>query len=821
MDTFLQDVRFAWRSLAKSRGFATIALLTLSLGIGMATALLSVVDAVLLARLPFTDPDRLVRLTADFGRRGIEDVGLSVPELEELRAAGVFQDVSGIYPININLTEVDEPERIEAQLVSANYFTMLGARPQIGRLFTPADHQPHNVEIAVISDSLWARRFARDPAILGRKILVDNDPYEVIGVLTPEFRHPGRGIAGEPELFGPSGYAATPFPPPARGARVIAGGAIARLAPGVSLDDARRRVETFATSLRAQSPDAYPDQLGWTLRLIPLQTHLVGRVRPALLVLLAGVGAVLLIACANVANLLIARASGRAREFAVRGALGATRPRLVRQLLTESAVLSLLGGLGGILLGQWLLGVLTTVIPAGLPRAADIALNGRVLIMALAIAVATGMLFGLWPALQASPGAPADTLKDAGRGAAGSLRRTRLRGALVVVEFALALVLLITAALFIRSFARLYAVDPGFRIDHLATARLWMPLPNDPTKGPYTTHAQRLPFFQRTTEIVRGLPGVTDAGWISRLPLAGGRGVSAFLIEGHAPETAVQNSADPLQASPGYFPAMGITLLRGRLFTDQDTGTAPPVALISETMAKRYFPNEDPLDRRIRQGGPASTAPWLTIVGIVSDVRAVQLESAPTAQMYRCLWQSSNLTMALVARTSGDPARMEAALRSAIKQADPNLPLFNVQPMTAVVATTLAQRRFAMVVIGVFASLALLLSAIGIYGVVSYLVQQRTNEIGLRMALGAAPRDVLRLILREGLTLAALGITVGLIGAVLATRAVSGMLFGVGPFDVASFAGISALMLVAAALACAVPAWRAMRVDPLSALRQD
>ena len=822
MERTLQDIRFALRSLVKARGFAAIALVTLALGIGMATALLSVVDAVLLARLPFWQPDRLVRLTADFTKRHIEDIGMSVPELEDFRRrAGVFQDVAGLYPININLTGVDEPERIEAQLVSANFFTLLGARPQIGRIFTAADHQPHNVEIAVITDSLWTRRFSRDPHILGRKILVDNDPYEIVGVLEPGFRHPGRGIAGEPELFGPSGYGATPFPPPARAARVIAGGAIARLAPGVSIEDAQRRLAAFGTSVRADSPADYPETLGWAPRVLSLHLDLVERVRPALLVLLAGVAAVLLIACANVANLMIARASSRAREFALRGALGASRGRLARQMLTESAVLSLSGGLLGIVLGRWMLAGLTALIPAALPRAAEIAINGRVLWMSLALAVGTGLLFGLWPALQASPTGVYDTLKDAGRGQAGSRRRTRLRGALVVIEFALALVLLVTAALFVRSFLRLYDVSPGFEIDRLATARLWMPLPNDPSKGPYTSHQQRLPFFQRTSELFQSVPGVTAAGWVSRLPLGGVRGAAPFLIEGQPPETAIQNSLDPLQASPGYFAAMGITVIQGRVFNDQDTMAMPGVVVISETFAKRYFPNQDPINRRIRPGGPASTAPWLTIVGVVSDVRSVQLDAEPTAQMYRCLWQSSSLTMALVARTVGEPGQVEPALRNAIKQVDPNLPLFAVQPMTIVVASTLAQRRFAMIVIGIFAALALLLSAVGIYGVLSYLVQQRTSEIGLRMAMGASPQRVLGLILGEGLFLAAIGIAIGLAGAALATRAVSGMLFGVGPFDLASFAGISALLLAVAAIACALPAWRALRVDPLTALRQD
>ena len=490
MDTLRKDVRYALRSLVRARGFAALALVTVALGVGMNTALYSIVDAILVKPLPFRGADRLVRLTADFVKQGVDDVGLSVPELIDYRdQSGLFEDVAGMYAIDINLTEVDEPERIEAQLVGANYFTLLGVDAQVGRVFGPGDYQPGNVEIAVITDGLWTRRFHRDGNIIGRRIRIDNDPYEIVGVLPPSFHHPGRGIAGEPEILAPTGYSATPFPKPARSAYVIQGGALARLKPGISIAQAQQKLAVLAQTFKSQFPDDYPDTRGWTPRLIPLQQDLVGRVRPALFVLIAAVSAVLLIACANVANLLLARASVRQREFAVRNALGASRWRVVRQILTESLALSLLGGLAGILLARWLLTFLSILLPAGLPRAAEIGINGRVLAFSIALSALTGVLFGLWPALQSSPLVPYDTLRESSRWATGGQRRSRTRATLIVTEFALALVLLVTATLFLRSFVKLYGVPPGFRIDHVLTARLWMPLPNNPTTGPY--HAAR------------------------------------------------------------------------------------------------------------------------------------------------------------------------------------------------------------------------------------------------------------------------------------------------------------------------------------------
>jgi putative ABC transport system permease protein len=818
----VQDFRFALRSLRKNPGFAAVAIFTLALGIGANTAIFTLVDTVLIRPLPFRDSDRLVRVTGEFSKQGVEDVGLGVAELLDYRDhAGVFDDIAGIFPINANLTGTDEPERVEGQLVSANYFTLLGVSAALGRVFDQTDYQPGNAEVAVLSDSLWKRRFGADRSVIGRKLRLDNDLFEIVGVLPPSFHHPGRVIQGEPEIFSPSGYIATPFSStPQHGANFL-GGAIARLKPGVTLEAARTRLETMGAAMRAEYPKAYPDVQGWRPRIIPLQEDLVGRVQHALMVLLAAVAAVLLIACANVANLLLARASARQREFAIRGALGATRGRLVAQLLTESLALSLAGGIAGVLVAQYLLRALTTLVPEALPRSAAIGIDARILGFSMALSLVTTLVFGLWPALQASPGQVYDTLKESGRAVAGGARSTRVRGFLVVGEFALSLVLLVTASLLVRSLVRLYAVDTGFATDGVLTARLWMPQPNDPSTGPYFAPERRMAFYKESLEKIRTIPGVEHAAWVTGLPLTGGRGNASFMIEGRPAESAGMMGLDPKLATPDYFETLRIGLVRGRVFSDHDDLAAPPVVVIGESLARKYFPDEDPIGRRVRGGGPSSTGPWLTIVGIVRDVRSVRLDTAPTLQIYRCIWQAASLSAALAVKTSSAPEAFGARIRAAVRATDPELPLYAVQPMRNVVESGLAERRFSMLLIGVFAAFALVLSSVGIYGVLAYLVEQRTAEIGVRMAIGAKPRSILRLIIMQGLWLAAAGILIGLAGAALAARAISGLLFGVDPLDPATFAGAALLLTVVAALACYVPARRATRIDPLVALRQE
>jgi len=822
MTALVQDVRYALRSLAQSPGFASLALTMLALGVSANAAVFTIVNAVLLRPLPFREASQLVRVTSDFARLGSADVGVSVPELRGYRErTDLFEAVSGLYPVNANLTGVDEPERIEGAFVSASYFSMLGVEAAIGRVFGPADDEPGIGTVAVITDVLWRRRFAADRHVVGRVVRLDNDPITIVGVLPAGFHHPARGIEGEAEFFQPTGFAAGSFRGATRADKSLRG-VLARLAPGLTVQAARERVTAAGAAMRSEFPADYPEEQGWTPRVIPLQQDLVGHTRPALLLLLGAVAAVLLIASANVANLLLARTTVRQREFAVRRALGGTRRRLVRQLLTESAVLAVGAGLIGVLGTLWWLAAFSALIPPDLSQVADLSVDARVLAFALTLSLVTAGIFGIWPALRAASATSYDALRDSGRTATAGRRATDARGILVVAEVAIALALAVTATLLVRSFVRLYHVDPGFEPDHLLTARSWMPLPNDAATGPYYEHDVRVRFYRRTLEAFTALPGVEHAAWIGRFPFGGGqRRPSGFLIEGQPPETSIQNVVEPTMASPGYFDTMGIRLLRGRRFTDADDVHAPPVLIVSQSLARQYFENGDAVGRRVRPGGPASTAAWHTIVGVVSDVRSTSLDAEPHAQLYRCLWQQSNLAMSLVVRTAGDPMAMAPPVRAAVRSVDPDLPLYAVRSMPSVLATTLSRQRFAMIVTALFAVLALVLSAVGTYSVVAYLVHQRTREIGMRMALGATPGSVLRLVFSEGLSLVGIGIGVGLGAAALAARAISGLLFGIGPFDVISFAGVAALLALVAAVACVLPAWRAMRIDPLRALRQS
>jgi len=821
MRTLVLDLRYAIRSLRQARAFAVVAVLTLALGIGTTAALFTVFDAVLLKPLRFPEAHRLVRITSDLASQGGVDTGLSVPELIDYRdRSDLFENITGIYSINANVTGGSEPERVEGQVVSGSYFQVLRVNAAVGRVFGPADEIPGIAQVVVITNSLSRRRFGGPDASIGQQVRIDNDLFEIIGVLAPEFRHPGRSIVGGAEFFVPTGYAAAPFRAPRRDSYILSG-AFARLKPGITVEAAQARLGDFGASLRAEYPAIYPASQGWRPRMVRLQEDLVSGARPALIVLLCAVAAVLLIACVNVANLLVARAPARQREFAIRSALGATRARIVRLIFAESAVLALVGGAVGLLSARVVVSALVALVPANLPRNGDIAVDARVLLFALAVSLLTAMVFGLWPALHLSTVRSGDTLRDSTRSVKTAASRAHVRAALVVIECALALMLLVTAMLFIRSFVRAYGVDPGFVSDRVLAARLWLPQPNDPATGPYYTHEQRLALFHRALDAVRATPGVQQAGWISRLPLVSGRANQPFTIEGRPPETTAQNGAEPSLISPGYFDTMNIRVEQGRDFADTDRPDTTPVTVVSQTFASKYFPGESPLGKRIRPGGPASTAPWLTIVGVVSDVRTVSLELPTVPQLYRCLWQASNLSIAMVARTSGDPATFEASIRAAVRSVDADLPLFAVQPMTSILSSALAERRFAMTLIAVFAAFALVLSAVGIYGVLAFLVEQRTAEIGVRIALGADARQVVKLVLGEGMLLAGLGIGLGLGGAAVIARLVATLLFGINPFDPVSFGGITSLLLVVAVLACYLPARRALRIDPLAALREE
>jgi predicted permease len=821
METLLQDLRFGVRMLLKKPALTAIAVLTLALGIGANTAIFSVVNTVLLRPLSFPHPERLVRVTSDFNRLNLTDAGMSSLELADYRDhAGIFEQISGVYPIDANITWINQPERLEVLMVDVNYFSMLGADAQLGRIFQPDDYQPGIPEIVVISDGLWRRRYGADPNVIGKKIGLDNDLYVVVGVMPPGFRHPGRTLQNEVEVWAPSGWIAAPWPNnPPRSARFIPS-AIGRLKPGITLAAAQSRLDALANDFRTQFPLDYPPEAGWSPRLIGLQDDLVGNVRPALLVLLAAVGLVLLIACANVANLLLVRAAARQREIALRRALGAGRVRLIRQMLTESVLLAIVGGALGLVIAVFGVAQLMQLSPANLVRLGDVSVDKFVLLFTLGVSLGTGILFGLMPAIQASNPDLQETLKDAARGATGGKRRNRVRNLLVITEFALALMLLISAALLIRSFRQLQNVDPGFNPQNVLTVRLKLPQPNLPETGPYFKHEARLTLYRRVLERVAGLPGVQAVGVVSQLPLSGERSSESFMIEGQPLDADSINTAQPFLANPDYFNALGIQLVKGRLFTESDDERAQGVVIVSQTMVNKFFRDTDPIGKRIRFGGHESQAPWQTIIGIVRDVKLEGLEFENKPQIYRSLLQVSSNSMALAIRAT-NPATLGSAVRAAVRAGDPDLPTFGIRTMEEVMAVSVSQQRFTMALLGVFAFIALVLSSVGIYGVMSYSVSQRTHEIGIRMALGAESRDVMKLVLGQGLLLTVTGMAIGLVATRLVTRFLQFLLFGISSADFVTYATITVALGVVALLACYLPARRATKVDPMIALRYE
>jgi putative ABC transport system permease protein len=822
----IQDLRYAVRTALRDRAFTLIAGLTLALGIGANTALFTIVNAVVLAPLPFSGAEQLVRVTADFTGQHVRDVGLSVPELLDLRREGLFDAIAGVWPISANLTETDEPERVETALVDANYFSLLGVSASVGRVFGSADAEPGITEVAVISDALWRRRFGGDPAVLGRRIRIDNDMYSIIGVAPASFRHPGRGTETDVEMWAPAGWLASPFPStPLRRSYILQGG-YGRLRTGLTPAMAQERVDRLVERLRREYPVDYPSSAGWSLRVIPLHEDLVGDVRPALLTLLGAVGLVLLIACANVANLLLARSSVRQREVAIRYALGANRGRLIRQLLTESLLLAGFGGALGLLFAVWGVDGLVQLSPASLPRLQSVGVNGVVLSFTFGLSIITGVLFGLAPAIQGSRGDLQQVMREAAPSASAAGRASRIRGALVVGEFALAFILLAGAGLLVQSFWRLERVDLGFRPDAVLTARIWLPQPNDPKSGPYFTHEARVSFYRRVLERVSALPDVNAAGGISSLPLGGAAARASFSIEGRPLDADEIAASEQSLVTPGYFRALGIDLVRGRVFDDHDDLHAPASVIVSDSFARQFFADENPIGRRIAFGtrARAGTAPpvslnWLTIVGVVRDVKGARVDATPAPMLYRSVLQTSSLNLTLVVRTTGEPAALADAVRREVRAVDPNEPVFAVRPMVTVVASALAERRFTMLLLALFAATALVLAVVGIYGVMAYFVTHRTHEIGIRMALGASPRDVIGMVLGQGLALVAAGVVAGVIGALLLTRAITALLFGISARDPFTFAALSGVLAAAALLACYIPARRATRVDPIRALR--
>jgi putative ABC transport system permease protein len=816
-----QDTRYGLRMLWKNPGFTTVVVLTLALGIGANTAIFSVVDAVLLRPLPFPRPEQIVLVRDDLAGRQMENVGMSVPELKDLQQAGdVFEEVAGVWPVDANITGSDRPERVELLAVSANYFTLLGASARLGRVFNPKDYAEGFAEGVVISDGLWRRMFGADPNVLGRRVYADTDAYTVIGVMPPGFRHPGQTLRNDVEMWANAGFVGMPFNNPPRGVRILPG-AIARLKGGVSVEQAQSRVDSLVASLRGQFPAEYPAEAGWAVRILPARENLVGGARATLLVLLGAVGLVLLIGCVNIANLMLARSTARQREMSIRIALGASRRRLVMQLLTESLLLSLAGGAVALLAVVWLLDVLVRVVPADIPRLHEVGFDGGVLLFVFGVSLLTGVLFGLAPALQASRPDLTAGLKEGAKGSAS--RGQRFRGALVVVEVALSLVLMIAAGLLLRSFERLMEVDAGFDPRGVLMARIWLPVPNNPELNPYRTPAKRDAFVREVLRRAQALPGVRHAavGAGNAVPMLGPHFSGQLTLEERADSDSSQPTAQFSAVSPDYFRALGTPLVRGRFFADSDGLDAQRVALVDEAAARRFWPDQDPLGRRFKPGGRNSQAPWLTVVGVVGNVKTEGFDQPDQPHLYTSVFQNAGFAMAVYLKADGDPKALTQALRREVQSVDPNLPVFGERTMEEVVSASLAQRRFALQVVGAFGLLALLLAGVGIYGVVAYSVSRRTREIGIRLALGASRGAILRWVFGQGMRLTLLGLGVGLVGALLLTRLLRGLLFGVGTTDPLTYAGLATLLGLVALLACYVPARRATKVDPMVALRYE
>jgi len=827
METAGQNLRYALRMLRRSPGFTAVAILTLALGIGANVATFTVVHAVLLNPLPFAHPEQLVRAYDDLRGSNTQDVGMSAPELWDLRdKSGVFQEISAAWPVDANLTGGEHPDRLEFLGTSTNYFTLLGVRAQLGRVYTVEDSQPGFTEGITISDGFWHRMFGADPNVLGKKIRLDGDLYTILGVLPPGFRHPGSSLGSEVEVFAAAGFSAAPFPvPPQRTLRMVPA-TIARLKPGLSVAQAQARLDAFTAQLSREFPVDYPAAANWGVRLVRVQDDLVGKVRTELLVLFGAVGCVLLIACVNLANLLLARSASRQREIAIRQALGAGHRRLIGQLLTESMLLATVSGVVAlitvVLLKDWLL----RLAPADMPRLNEVMLSPGVLLFAFAVSIVTGVIFGLAPALQTVRPNQVTNLRESSRGSGSSKHQMKISRTLVALEIALSLVLLIGAGLLLRSFWHLIDVRPGFDPHHVVTAKIWLSVPNDPAEDNYRTTEKRAAFHREVLRRVGGLAGVEQAavGSQNSLPMGSTHFQLRFTIESLAADSERAPVAEVVGISPDYFPLLKTPLLRGRALGEADDTKGQRVALVNETLARKYWPEGDAVGQHIQLTGVRPQSPntqWITIVGVVGDIKSDGLDAATAPRIYLPVNQSPSYAMVVYLRTNTDPGTLGDAVRREVQSIDPSIPVFGVSTMDEVVAKYLEQRRFALELLGVFAGVALLLASIGIYGVMAYTFSQRTNEIGIRMAMGAQRGDILRIAVGEGALVVAFGLAAGLAGSLVLTRFLQTMLFDVKPTDPITFAGISALLAAVALVACFVPARRATRVDPLVALRHE
>ena len=810
-----KELRYASRALLQRPGFSVVAVLTLALGIGANTAIFSVVNATLLRALPFTDPDRVVMIWGFLPKlaQTSDTLPNSAANFLGLKAeAQSFERLAAFRSWSWQLTGAGEPELMRGARVSADFFEAVGAGPILGRAFTAEEDLPNRAPVAIISHGLWQRHFSGDHNVLGKTIRLTGQNAMVVGVMPEGFQFPGGAnmipglqFALQNDVWMPLAF--TDEERERHGNLNLA--TIGRLKPGVTVDQGQSELRTIQQELPLGT-------IGYVINVVPLHKQMIGTIRKPLLVLLATVAIVLLIACANIANLLMARATSRQKEIAIRAALGASRRRIVGQLLTESLLLSLTGGAIGLLLAVWGNSLLVSLIPREVPRINDVGVDARILLFTLAISIATGLIFGLLPALQASRFDLNQSLKEGVRGMTAGVGQNRLRSLLVISEMAMALVLLIGAALLMKSFMRLLDVNPGFNPANVLT--LEIQLPNLPPSR-YERDEEQTSFFQQVVTRLQALPGVENAGGVLSLPLSGAyEGTDVFLEGQETTPDGERPNADYTMVTPDYFATLQIPLLQGRQFNAQDKRDAPPVIIINNTLAERIWPGQEPIGKRMRVGFEQKQR---EVIGVVGSIKQTTLDAEARPAMYMPHLQAPTPGLTLLVRTRGEPLSMAAAVRQEVRAIDKDVPVTQVQTMEKVLGASVAQPRFSMLVVGLFATLALALSAVGIYGVMAYAVSRRAHEIGVRMALGAGANQVLKLVLKDGMTLALAGIAVGLFGAFALTRLMASLLFGIGAKDPVTFVSVAVFLALVAFVACYIPARRATKVDPLVALRNE
>lgn len=811
MEALIKDIRYGVRGLLKHPGFAALVIVTLALGIGASTAIFSVVNSVLLRPLPYPQAHRVVAIQ-EIDAKGKRGQVTPANFLDWRSQNTVFEHLAAILTRPANLATGDQAERIDLAMTSANFFSVFATAPQRGRFFIPTDEQAGHAPIVVVSHNLWQRRFGGNADLIGKAITLDGQSYTVVGIAAPGFQYPDKTDVWVPPFRLAPTVNERMDPTQVRGFGMLA--VVGLLKPGVSLQQTASEMETITARLRQQFPNTNNRRFN---RVVSLHEHLVGETSSMLLLLFGAVGFVLLIACANVANLLLAGAASRQKEMAIRTALGASRWRVMRQLLTESTVLALAGGVGGLLLALWGVALMTRLLPQDFPRLAEINMDWRVLGFTLGASLVTGILFGMAPVFQIAKNDVQGSLKESGRGASGSKRHIRLRSLLIVGEVALSVVLLAGAGLLFRSFMQLQSVNAGFTPQQLLTVRL------TPSGPHYKQDADYMAFYSRVMEQIKALPGVQAVGAINTLPLAKGP-TAGFRIEG-APLLTPDKwpSSNYRSVSSDYFQAMNIPLVHGRGFTDRDNQSAPLVMIVNQALARRDFPSVDPIGKRINLGGndPKGQPIWWEIVGVAGDVRNLELREEGSPDFYLPALQDTWTGMSIVVRTTVEPDSLTPEVRGIVAAVDKSAPVSEVKTMDHIVSEAITQPRFNLFLLGLFGGIALLLSAAGIYGVTAYSVTQRTHEFGIRMALGAQVGDVLTMILGQGMRLIGLGIVIGLLAAFALTRLLKGLLFGVGANDPVTFVAITLVLLVVALLACYVPARRATKVDPLVALRYE